>query len=138
MKTTATILLLMTIATSCQRSDCDQAKYLHGVPPAPPYRETMLELPPIETGIESGCYSIDSIIIGYVIEYPLEDDNYVLIQDINGVRAKYYYPDEIPNYILTSLPYVLIPGNKLEITAVGCGNGGYKYLQSIKSLRRSY
>lgn len=148
MKLSTLIIVLLILGGSCNQKTNENKEnantsnvsneYLYGVPPAPPYREAELEFTSIETGIESGCYDLDTVIVGYVIDYPQDDNSnkYVLIQHEDGVRLKYYIPYDSPNYILTSLPYVMIPGNKLEIEAVGCGNWGFRHFQYIRTLER--
>jgi len=118
-----------------------ETDYLHGVPPSPKYQEADIYI----TDETEGCFRRKEPIIGYIIEYEKiygeEDYIYtyrILIQDINGVREDHYINSyDLCNATESWLPYILIPGNKVEVYNLICGNGGIKIIAEIKNLPRS-
>ncbi len=128
-----------TLETSNKPAIGESTAYLYGVPPAPPFQEIELT---IYNELTDGCEISPNNLVGYIIDVREKDGSFdmyltILIQDENGVRHKCYLDsDRMSNAAKSELPYILIPGNKVEMKVESCGNGGFINIMHIKSLKR--
>lgn len=114
----------------------NQSVYLHGVPPAPPFKSIDLT---IKENREQGCNAGSVKLIGYIIEVEkLRYDKFDFIfQDFNGVQETCHIDGNLmSNADVSWLPTILIPGNKVEMKVQYCGSSGYIDVMKIKSLFR--
>ncbi len=117
----------------------DSTAYLYGVPPAPPFHEIEIT---IYDNVTDGCDIEPDNLIGYIIYIREKDGSFdlyltIIIQDENGVRHKCYLDqDRSSNAARGELPYILIPGNKVEMKVESCGSGGFINIMHMKSLKR--
>lgn len=113
--------------------------YLYGVPPAPPFKEIEIT---IYNNVTDGCEIEPNNLIGYIIDIREKDGSFdlyltIIIQDENGVRHKCYLDsNRMANAAKSELPYILIPGNKVEMKVESCGSGGFINIMHMKSLKR--
>ncbi len=127
------------LETSSKPEIGESTAYLYGVPPAPPFQEIELT---IYNELTDGCEMSPNNLVGYIIDVREKDGSFdlyltILIQDLNGVRHKCYLDsDRMSNAAKSELPYILIPGNKVEMKVEECGNGGFINIMHIKSLKR--
>lgn len=128
------------LETSSKIVSEDSAAYFYGVPPAPPFQEIELT---VYNDVTDGCAIEPDNLIGYIIDVREKDGSFdlyltILIQDENGVRHKCYLDsNRMCNTAKRDLPYLLIPGNKVEMKVESCGSGGFINIMHIKSLKRT-
>ncbi len=113
-----------------------------GVPPAPKYTKTEIEvsLPEDFDDYLAGYSMAEKPYYGYVISSTEMDmDEIEVVVQEEGTRAKLKF--YIDKYRMSQadkswLPYILVEGNKVKIEYYYSGSGGYRYVITMKSLRR--
>lgn len=127
------------LEASIKTANGDSTAYLYGAPPAPPFQEIEIT---IYDNATDGCAIEPDNLIGYIIDIREKDGSFdlyltIIIQDENGVRHKCYLDsNRMSNAAKSELPYILIPGNKVEMKVESCGSGGFINIMHMKSLKR--
>jgi len=103
------------------------------IPPAPDFTEAQITFPMEYLKDDFTC-NFDIHYIGYILNVT---DKFICLKDLQGVVQRIYYnKTDLDNANASWLPYIMIPGNKVDIDAVTCGNGGVPDIVKIKNLRR--
>ncbi|GGZ72503.1 hypothetical protein [Algibacter mikhailovii] len=105
------------------------------IPPAPPFQEANALI----QSVNQDCYLPKETLNAYVISYN-ENTNgaYEMVyQDLEGIRGKCIIDKtRASNFDRSWLPYILIPGNKIEIKIEICDNDNLPNVLELKNLKR--
>lgn len=114
------------------------------VPPPPPSISTPVltsdELFSGKLGPETGCYSDEKAHIMTLAKsgqddlYNGEEAPHFFLVDENGIKVRIYLDSSISRATASWIPSIMVPGRKLKIKYVQCGNGGIKIFAYIEAL----
>lgn len=103
------------------------------IPSAPAFVEAQITFPMEHLQGDFSC-NFDIHYDGFILKVA---DEFICLKDLQGVIHRIYYSkSDLDKTSASWLPYIMIPGNKVKVDAVTCGNGGIPELVSIKNLRR--
>lgn len=91
-----------------------------------------------EYGVETGCYQVDEVYIGRIVSYTNidEDPIKIRIKGLDNIVHKFYLDaNELCNADKSWLPYILVENNKVAVQYYLSGNGGYRYVISMKNVK---
>ncbi|MBQ3740955.1 MAG: hypothetical protein II854_00985 [Prevotella sp.] len=117
-------------------------KEIPGVPPAPEYRKAKIEadLPEDFDDYLSGYEMADKPFYGYVVsssDLDITTKEVIVQEEGTRVRTKFYInTDMMCQAYISWIPTVLVEGNKVKIKYYYSGNGGYRHVIEMQTLRR--
>ena len=91
-----------------------------------------------EYGVETGCYQVDEVYVGRIVSYTDIDEDPIKIRikgSDNIVHKFYLDANELCNADKSWLPYILVENNKVAVQYYLSGNGGYRYVISMKNVK---
>lgn len=114
------------------------------LPPPPPNVSapalTSDELFTNKLGPETGCYSDDKMHVMTLAKagqddlYSGKEAPHFFLVDVNGIKDRIYLDTNISRATASWIPIIMVPGRKLKIGYVQCGNGGIKTFTYIEAL----
>jgi len=138
-----TILNVQTFSQNCSNIN---------IPEAPPFTDIEITFPEEDyhklkkeeesEGLFSGCTDIYRL-TGYILRINTQSDRSasgipsICFKDEKGIVHDISFDDgSLCNADRSWLPYIMIPGGKVELSVYSCGNGGYETIVKIKNLKR--
>ena len=91
-----------------------------------------------EYGVETGCYQVDEVYVGRIVSYTDIDEDPIIIRikGLDNIVHKFYLDaNELCNADKSWLPYILVENNKVAVQYYLSGNGGYRYVISMKNVK---
>ena len=130
MKTLITTLILLwfSIASVAQYNE---TRCLNTKTPDPP-KFTKAEVSFSRDFVDFDCGS-EHYMIGYILR---DDGRKICLKDEQRVVHTIYYDyDDLCMADKRWLPYIMIPGNKVKVSFISCGNGGILNMVIIRNIR---
>jgi hypothetical protein len=147
MKTFFSTLIIILFSFNGYAQFCQNIK----TPDAPPFTEAEIQFPEKDyfewkkkekedKEYFCGCTDIYQL-TGYILkvnEKGREGKPSICFRDRAGrIHDLAFAMDDLCNATRSWLPYVFVPGNKVQVSVYSCGNGGYEKIVRIKNLKRN-